>query len=115
MVRRVIFISIMFVSIVFFNVKFVEFGVVNGPISIEDKYQEPFVKVREYIAQHEIYSKENMWCNRIIEKGNSIIFWFSSGGGYDVYVSLFGFYEMMNQSSGYFAEFEYKNGIVVER
>lgn len=50
----------MFVTIVFFNVKFVEFGVVNGPISIEDKYQESFAKVREYIAQHEIYSKGHL-------------------------------------------------------
>lgn len=105
----------MFVTIVFFNVKFVEFGVVNGPISIEDKYQESFAKVREYIAQHEIYSKENMWCNRVIEKENSIIFWFSRGSGYDVHVSLFGIYEIWNQSSGFFTEFEYKNGTVIER
>lgn len=104
----------MFVTIVYLNVKFVKFGVVNGPISIENKYKESYVKVREYIAQHEIYSRENMWCNRVIEKENSIIFWFSRDGGFDVYVSLFGIYEMMNQSSGFFTEFEYKNGKVVE-
>lgn len=56
-----------------------------------------------------------MWCNRVKQNENSIVFWFSSGGGYDIYVELFGIYEIMQLSSGLLTEFEYKEGMVTER